>query len=308
MKIIGINLWTIRLTLVKTTPVLLAALGGLHSERAGIANIALEGMMLVSAFFAVVGSYFTGSALIGLLTGVGAGALMGFLLGFMAERLKGDQIVVGVAINLLALGLTGYLLETIFGHPGNTPPVPKLPEISIPIVEKLPFGYIFSGHHPIVYIAFLLVPIVHLEIYKTPWGLRLRSIGEKPVVADTLGINVERVRIISTVISGIFAGLGGVALSLGELSLFAERMTAGRGYLALAALIFGKWTPVGVLLTTLFFGFVDAWQEGLQGMFIEIPSEFFTMLPYLFSLIVLALFVKRIRPPASIGKPYIKPK
>ena len=294
------------MTLIKTTPILLASLGGLHSERSGVANIALEGIMLISSFFAVVGSYFTGNPWMGLLIGVGSGALTGLFLGFMAEKLKGDQIVIGVAINILALGVTGYLLETIFGHPGNTPPVPKLPEIDIPFFDRLPFGYVFSGHHPLVYLSYALVPVVYIEIFKTPWGLRLRSIGEKPVVADTLGINVERVRLISTTLSGVFAGLGGVALSLGELSLFAERMTAGRGYLALAALIFGKWTPTGVLLTTLFFGFVDAWQEGLQGIFIDIPSEFFTMFPYLFSLIVLAVFVGKIRPPAAIGKPYMK--
>ncbi len=303
---IGINAWTFRLTLVKTTPLLLAALGGLHSERIGIANIALEGMMLTSAFFSVVGSYFTGSPWIGLLLGVSSSAVLGFLLGFLSDRARGDQIVIGVAINLLALGMTGYLLETIFGHPGNTPPVSKLPEIYIPWLDRLEYGFIFSGHHPLVYLAFLLVPLVHLEIYHTPWGLRLRSIGENPYVADSLGVNVLRMRLLSTTISGVLAGLGGAALSLGELSLFAERMTAGRGYLALAALIFGKWTPLGVFLTTLFFGFVDAWQEALQSEFIDIPSEFFTMFPYLFSLIVLALFVKRMRPPASIGKPFVK--
>ncbi len=306
--ILGINAWTFRLTLVKTTPLLLAALGGLHSERAGVANIALEGMMLIAAFFAVVGSYFTGSALIGLLAGVLAGAVFGALLGYLSEHFKGDQIVIGVAINLLALGLTGYLLETIFGHPGNTPPVTKLPEIYIPFLDNLQYGFVFSGHHPLVYLAFILVPVVYFEIYKTPWGLRIRSIGENPEVADVLGINVEMYRVLSSTISGIFAGLAGVALSLGELSLFAERMTSGRGYLALAALIFGKWHPAGVLFTTLFFGFIDAWQEGMQGIYMEIPSEFFTMLPYLFSLVVLALFVKRIRPPAAIGKPYVKGK
>jgi len=306
MTIPGLNMWTFRLTLIKTTPLLLAALGGLHSERSGIANIALEGMMLTSAFFAVVGSYFTGSAAVGLIVGVAAGAFMGFLLGFLSEHFKGDQIIIGVAINLLALGLTGYLLETIFGHPGNTPPVAKLPEITIPFLDNMRYGYLISGFHPLVYVAFLLVPLVYIEIYKTPWGLRLRSLGENPEVADTLGISVEWYRVLAATISGIFAGLGGVALSLGELSLFAERMTSGRGYLALAALIFGKWHPVGVLLTTLFFGFVDAWQEAMQGEFINIPSEFFTMLPYLFSLIVLALFVKKMRPPAAVGKPYVK--
>ncbi len=305
---IGIDGWTFRLTLVKTTPLLFAALGGLHSERAGIANIALEGMMLTSAFFSVVGSYFTGSAFVGVLLGVASAAGLGFLLGFLSDKARGDQIVIGVAINLLALGLTGYLLETIFGHPGNTPPVSKLPEIYIPILDKWEYGFIFSGHHPLVYIAFLLVPLVHFELYHTPWGLRLRSIGEDPKVADSLGVNVLRMRLCSTTISGILAGLGGAALSLGELSLFAERMTAGRGYLALAALIFGKWTPTGVLLTTLFFGFVDAWQEALQSQFMEIPSEFFTMLPYLFSLIVLIVFVKQIKPPSSIGKPFVKSK
>ena len=305
---IGMDGWTFRLTLVKTTPLLFAALGGLHSERAGIANIALEGMMLTSAFFSVVGSYFTSSATFGVLLGVASAAGLGFLLGFLSDKARGDQIVIGVAINLLALGLTGYLLETIFGHPGNTPPVNKLPEIDIPILDNWKYGFIFSGHHPLVYIAFLLVPLVHFELYHTPWGLRLRSIGENPKVADSLGVNILRMRLCATTISGILAGLGGAALSLGELSLFAERMTAGRGYLALDALIFGKWTPTGVLLTTLFFGFVDAWQEALQSQFVEIPSEFFTMLPYLFSLIVLVVFVKQIRPPSSIGKPFVKSK
>lgn len=300
----------LRLTLRKTTPLLLAALGGLFSERVGIANIALEGMMLTGAFFAVIISYFTQNPWLGVLAGMISGMGMSLLLGVASIKFKANQIVTGAAINILALGITGFLLETIFEKPGNSPIVPKIEIISLPFIEDIPvWGEIISSHHIFVYISFALVLIIHLFFFKTPLGLHMRSVGEYPLAADTMGVNVYKMRYLGVSISGILAGLAGASLSLGDLSFFAERMTAGRGYIALAALIFGKWTPLGVLGSTLFFGFADALQESLQGMGkINIPSEFFLIIPFVLSLIVLAGFVGRARPPASIGVPYEKEK
>lgn len=300
----------LRLTLRKTTPLLLAALGGLFSERVGIANIALEGMMLTGAFFAVIISYFTQNPWLGVLAGMISGMGMSLLLGVASIKFKANQIVTGAAINILALGITGFLLETIFEKPGNSPIVPKIEIISLPFIEDIPvWGEIISSHHIFVYISFALVLIIHLFFFKTPLGLHMRSVGEYPLAADTMGVNVYKMRYLGVSISGILAGLAGASLALGDLSFFAERMTAGRGYIALAALIFGKWTPLGVLGSTLFFGFADALQESLQGMGkINIPSEFFLIIPFVLSLIVLAGFVGRARPPASIGVPYEKEK
>ena len=298
----------LRLTLRKTTPLLLAALGGLFSERVGIANIALEGMMLTGAFFAVIISYFTQNPWLGVLAGMISGMGMSFLLGVASIKFKANQTVTGAAINIMALGITGFLLETIFEKPGNSPIVPKIEIISLPFIKDIPvWGEIISSHHIFVYTSFALVLILHLFFFKTPLGLHMRSVGEHPMAADTMGINVYKMRYLGVSISGILAGLAGASLALGDLSFFAERMTAGRGYIALAALIFGKWTPLGVLGSTLFFGFADALQESLQGIGkINIPSEFFLIIPFILSLIVLAGFVGRARPPASIGVPYEK--
>jgi len=298
----------LRLTLRKTTPLLLAALGGLFSERVGIANIALEGIMLTGAFFAVITSYFTQNPWLGVLAGMISGMGMSLLLGVASIKFKANQIVTGAAINILALGITGFLLETIFEKPGNSPIVPKIEIISLPFIKDIPvWGEIISSHHIFVYISFALVLILHLFFFKTPLGLHMRSVGECPLAADTMGINVYKIRYLGVSISGILAGLAGASLALGDLSFFAERMTAGRGYIALAALIFGKWTPLGVLGSTLFFGFADALQESLQGIGkINIPSEFFLIIPFVLSLVVLAGFVGRARPPASIGVPYEK--
>lgn len=296
------------LTLRKTTPLLLAALGGLFSERVGIANIALEGIMLTGAFFAVIVSYFTQNPWLGVLAGMISGMGMAFLLGLASIKFKANQIVTGAAINILALGITGFILEAIFKKPGNSPIVPKIEIISLPFIKDIPvLGEIISSHHIFVYFSFILAFLLHIFFFKTSKGLHMRAVGEYPLAADTLGINVYKIRYLGVSISGILAGLAGASLSLGDLSFFAERMTAGRGYIALAALIFGKWTPLGVLGSTLFFGFADALQESLQGIGeIKLPSEFFLIIPFVLSLIVLAGFVGRARPPASIGVPYEK--
>jgi len=270
------------------TPLIITAIGGLLSERAGIINIALEGKMLIGAFFAVVVSYYTGNPWLGILGAAVAGAVLAFVHALVCIEYHANQVVSGIAINMLATGLTVFLLQVIFGVAGTSPQV-----------EKLPVWGIF---HPLVYFAIILVVIVHLFLFYTPWGLRLRSVGEHPAAAETAGINVVKTRYIFVTLSGVLAGISGAALSLGVLNVFVQDMTAGRGFIALAAMIFGKWTPIGVLLASLLFGFADALQMRLQG--VGIPSQFIQMLPYIFTMVALAGFVGKATPPAALGKTY----
>ncbi|MBM7614054.1 ABC transporter permease [Alkaliphilus hydrothermalis] len=243
-------------TLRSATPLIITAIGGLISERSGIINIALEGKMLIGAFTAVVVSYYTGNPWFGVLGAIVAGGLMALIHGIVSIKYKANQVVSGTAINILAGGLTVFLLQIIFGVAGTSPQVAKLPS--------------WGRFHPLVYFAILLVFLTHYVIYYTPWGLRLRAVGEHPSAADTVGINVIRMRYIAVVISGMLAGLAGAALSIGGLNVFVKGMTTGRGFIALAAMIFGKWTPIGALGASLLFGFADALQMRLQG--IGIPS------------------------------------
>ncbi len=302
-------------TIRAATPLMLAALGGIFSERSGIVNIALEGIMLIGAFFAMMISYLGAkiglpplvSAAAGLMGAVVFGFLISMIHAVVSIRFQANQVVSGVAINILALGLTGFLLQFIFKTSGNSPSVPNLPAMPIPLLSKIPvLGDIFFNQSPIVYIALLAVPLSAFVLFRTPLGLRLRSVGEHPKAADTMGINIFKLRYLGVGLSGVLGGLGGAYLSIGQLNIFTEGMTNGRGYIALAAVIFGKWNPWGALGACLLFGLADAIQISLQNAGVNIPSDFLLMLPYILTLVALAGFIGRSKPPAAAGVPYEK--
>jgi general nucleoside transport system permease protein len=281
---------TIRLA----TPLILAAQGGLFSERSGVINIALEGMMLAGAFTAAAVTYAAGNPFVGLLAGMAAGLIIALIHAVACIRYQADQVVTGTAINILMIGMPAFLSGAFFLSSGATPQIPK--DHLIP-------------RAPIV-IAFVLVPIVWYVLYKTPFGLRLRSVGENPEAADAAGVRVAPMRYWGVLLSGALAGIGGAYLSIGQSSLFTRNMTSGRGFIALAALIFGKWRPVQTMLACLLFGFTEAVSIQMQGVTLpsgeNIPVQFIQMVPYLLTIIVLAGFIGSSRPPRALGIPYQK--
>jgi ABC-type uncharacterized transport system permease subunit len=277
------------------TPLVLAALGGMFSERSGVVNIALEGIMLAGAFSAAAVTYAVGNPWVGLLAGIGAGLLIAAIHALACIRYKANQVVSGTAINILMVGVPGFLSGAFFLSSGSTPQLPK--EQLIP-------------NTPIV-IAALMVPLTWYVLYRTPFGLRLRSVGENPEAADAAGVSVERIRYTGVLLSGVLAGIGGAYLSIGQSSLFTRNMTSGRGFIALAALIFGKWRPVQTMLACLLFGFTEAVSIQMQGVVklpsgADIPVQFISMVPYILTIVVLAGFIGHSRPPRAIGLPYQK--
>lgn len=302
-SIIGFVEATVRLS----TPILLASLGGMFTARAGIINFALEGIMINGAFFAVYGSYITGSPWVGVLFGIAGGLIAAAVLGFASITAKVDQVVAGTGINILFLGLTSYLLGIVFGIGSAPSNVPSFKALPIPVLHNIPIvGDILFNQIPLVYISIILVPICWYVVYKTPFGLKLRAIGEYPKAADSVGINVTRTKWMAIIISGILGGFGGAFLSIGQLSVFMERMTAGRGYVAWATVTVGKWNPFGIYGASLLFGAADALQLRLQAVGIKVPYQFFMMLPYVLTMLVLAGVVGRTVAPAFMGKPYRK--
>lgn len=277
-------------TIRQAAPILITAIGGMFSEVAGVINIGLEGMMLMGAFSAAVVSYYTGNPYIGILGGMIAGALMAGIHAVLSIKYKGNQTVSGVAINLFASGFTVFMLRVLFNQSGNTPSVPKVGSI---------------GNVSIIVIIIYAVALwSHYFLYKTKTGLRMRAVGEHPLAADTVGIDVAKVRYFSVMMSGALAGLGGAYLSIGALSQFTKEMSAGRGFIALAALVFGKWTPKGVLAASLLFGFADAGQTLVQQYVDFIPPQFIQMIPYILTLLALAGVVGKAVAPSAAGKPY----
>jgi len=290
------------------TPLVLAALGGLFSERSGVINIALEGKMLAGAFTAAALTHAVDTRLgmgaaspwIGLLGGMVAGLFIAAIYALACIKFKADQVVSGAAINILMLGMPGLLSGAFFLSSGSTPQIPKdrlLPQS--PVV--------------IAFTVLALVAGIWYVVYKTPFGLRLRSVGENPEAADAAGVSVSRIRYSGVLLAGILAGLGGAYLSIGQSSLFTRNMTAGRGFIALAALIFGKWRPVQTLLACLLFGFTEAVSIQMQGVFKlpsgdDIPVQFIQMVPYVLTIVVLAGFIGSSRPPRALGIPYQKEK
>ncbi len=283
------------------TPLTLAAIGGLFSERSGIVNIALEGLMLVGAFAAAVATFYSGSPWFGVLMAAVAGAMMAHVHGLVCVKFKGNHIVSGVGINILAIGATPFIAGALFGTTGSTPDIARsLGTWSIPGLSA-----VLGEYSPLVFLSWLAVPLAYVLVFRTRFGLRLRAAGENPWAAETAGVNVARIRYVAVLLSGVFAGLAGAFLSIGYGTSFVRNMTAGRGFLALAVLIFGKWTPGGALAACLLFGFFDALQMRLQGVG-SIPPQFVQMIPYIVTMLVLVGAVGRARPPAALGKSYDK--
>lgn len=271
------------------TPLIFAAMGGLLSERSGVINIALEGLMLIGAFFAVAGTYYFEDPWLGLICGVVAAAVGASIHAVWCISLRADQIIAATAINLLGGGLTIFLLQRIWNQSGQSTPVEKLPE--------------FWGNVSIlVPVAFALVPLVAFILYRTKPGLRIQAAGEHPRAAESVGINVTLYRYACVISSGVLAGMGGVYLSIGELSVFTRDMTQGRGFIALAAVIFGNWTPIGALAACLLFAGSQALQIQAQAQDLGINTDLLLALPYILTLVAIAGFVRRSRPPAGLGQ------
>ncbi len=278
------------------TPILFAALGAVVSDQAGVINIGLEGMMLTSAFTGVVVSAYTESAWLGLAAGVVAATLMALLMGYFSLKLKTDIILAGIAMNLLASGGTVFLLYVIAHDKGVSSSLASkvLPQLELPIIKDIPvLGAILSNHNVLTYIALLSVIVVYYFLYRTPLGLRLRAVGENAHAAESVGVGVHRVQFIALAISGMLAGFGGAHLSMGYVSWFSRDMTAGRGFIGLAAEALGGRTPFGTLVASLFFGFADALSNYLQSL--RVPSEFVQMIPYLATVLGLAIYAQRQR-------------
>jgi general nucleoside transport system permease protein len=288
------------------TPLILAALGGIVSERSGVINLGLEGMMLMGAYFGIYGADATGSWLLGALIGMAAGGALAFVHAVFSISLRADQVVSGTAVNLLALGITGYAFIAEYGDQGTPGTVPRVPEITLPLIEDIPFfGDAIGSASVLTWVGLILVPLLTLFLFRTPRGLRLRSVGEKPRAAETVGVSVIRTRYVAVTASGLLAALGGVYLSIALLGSFSQNMTDGRGFIALAAVIFGNWRPLGALAAAFLFGFSSALAQRLPE-FSESTAVLLQALPYVLTLIVVAGVIGRSRPPASIGIPYVK--
>ena len=293
-------------TLVYATPLAYAALGGIFCERAGVVNIGLEGMMLTGAFSGIWGTVWSGSWAIGLVVAVIAGAAIAAVHALFAIHLRADQIVTGTAINFLALGVTGYAFIDIYGSNGTPASISSVPDITLPGIRSIPgLGGVFGSLNLMIWIVFGLLVITEVILFRTPIGLRIRSVGEHPRAADTVGIPVYRIRYACVIASGMLAALGGAYLSIGFVGSFGQNMTAGRGFIALAAVIFGKWRPYGAFAACLLFGFANGLADRLQSV-ANVSPNLLATLPYVLTLIALVGLVGRSRPPAADGQPYVK--
>ena len=314
----GVFVWSalIAATLRYATPLTFAAIGGMFSERSGVVNIGLEGMMLTGAYFGAYGADKTGSWVGGLFIGVLSGALLALVHAIFTITLRADQIVIGTAVNFLALGITGYLYNEHYGNNGTPNNLPAVPDVNLRFLAHIPphgfgnFLYNSIGQlNLMVWLSLLLLPISYVVMFNTPVGLRIRSVGEHPKAADTLGISVYRTRYAAVTLSGALAALGGVFLSIGFVNSFTENMTAGRGFIALAALIFGGWRSFGAFSAALLFGFSSALAQRLPDLSASESAAWpvlFQTLPYVLTLIAVAGVIGRSIPPAAIGRPYVK--
>lgn len=303
MSLIGI----LQTTVQRSVPIAFGALSGLLCERAGVVNIAIEGMLLVGAFTgAVVGSA-TGNIVIGLVAGALVGGLLASVLAVLAIRYLVDQIIAGTVINIFALGITSFVATRVLQTNQELNSPERFDAIPIPVLSEVPIiGPMFFNGTIFLYVLIVLVGLIHYALFYTRWGLRVRAVGEHPRAADTVGINVFRTRYQNVILGGIVAGIGGAYFTLGSTGSFQEEMTAGKGFIGLAAMIFGAWTPIGSFLASLVFGFADTLQARLSILNVAVPSEFLLMLPYLVTIVVVAGLVGRVRAPAADGRPYQK--
>lgn len=308
---------TIRLSVV----LIFACLAGLYSERAGVFDIGLEGKLLISAFFSAAVSYETGNVWVGVLAGVSASLVFSLIHGIASITYRGNQLIAGVALNFLASGLTIVIGHAWFKKGGQSPALPngsRFQEITLPFADALRdipiagpiYADVISGHKPLVYIAFLMVPLTWWLLFRTRFGLRLRAVGENPASVDTAGVSVNRYRYAAVLIAGVLCGLGGAYLATSQASAFGREMSAGRGFIALAALIFAKWRPWYALISCLLFGFLEAISNlypsiDVFGLF-EIPVQFTQALPYILTVVILAGFVGKAVAPRAGGEPYVK--
>lgn len=310
------DLFTVSLvfsTIRLSTPLVWAAIGGLYSERSGVINVALEGLMLAGAFTAAAITYYAGNPWAGLAAAMLAGGGVAWLIAVACIRFKANEVVTGTGVNILFLGLPAVLSGALFLSSGSTPQLRKeqlMPSLS-QLLPGSPQWRIFTDVSIVSLLALIAVFVTGYVLYRTPFGLRLRSVGENPAAADAAGVRVTRIRYAAVIMSGALAGVGGAYLSIGQSSLFTRNMTAGRGFIALAALIFGKWRPVPTLLACLLFGFADALTIQMQGVAKlpsgeDVPVQFVQMVPYVVTIVVLAGFIGQSRAPGALGVPYEK--
>jgi general nucleoside transport system permease protein len=305
-KLQGVVVWSalVPSTLANATPLLFAAIGGVISERSGVINIALEGIMLIGAFFGLLGADLTGSWVGGLALATAAGGMTALIYAFFAIQLRANQIVGGLAVNLFAVGITSYLLVDRYGAHGTPQDLPGIPDVHLGFISDVYFvGPALGSLNLMVWLGLLFVVVSHVVLFRTPIGTRLRAVGEKPEAAENAGISVFRVRYIAVVCSGMLGALGGAYLSIGFVHAFSDNMTSGRGYIALASVALGAWRPVGALGAVLLFGFASALALRLQ-VFSESAATLLQALPYVLTLVLVAGLVRRARAPAADGVPY----
>ncbi len=288
------------------TPLIFGALGGMFSERSGVVNVGLEGMMLMGAFFGIMAADKLDSWILGLLVGILSGGAMALIHAIWSIHFRADQIISGFAINFLALGLTGYLFIDVYGQEGTPTDIPSIPNVHIGLLDDIPFfGDVIGNLNLMIWVALILIPLSWLVLFKTPLGLRIRAVGEHPRAADTVGIDVYAIRYGAVITSGMLAAAGGAYLSIGFVGSFNENMTAGRGFIALAAVIFGNWRPFGAAAACLLFGFSSALAQRLPE-YSSSAAVLFQALPYVLTLIAVAGVIGRSIPPAAVGRPYQK--
>jgi general nucleoside transport system permease protein len=293
-----------------STPITLAAIGATICEKSGVVNIAMEGMMIISAFFAVVAAYFTGNPWLGLLAGIAAGGIFSLIHAVATVTFHLDHVVSGAVLNILSFGIVRYLMVMFFGHPGTTDPIPRglnSYKFAIPGLSKIPvLGPMFFNQTPIIYISFILIIATVFFLKKTKLGLHLKAAGEHPMALETIGVSVYKMRYLGVLISGFFSGLAGAYLSIENAVSFTEGMSNGRGFIAMAAMISGGWSAIGSFLAALFFGFADAFQLRMQIFkVLPIPPEIFIIFPYVATVIAVAGLVRRSRPPKADGIDFI---
>lgn len=290
-------------------PILLAALGEIFAERSGVLNINLEGQMLVGAFSGFIVAYFTESLLLGTLAGIVSGIVLALILSYICISLHASQIVAGITLNIFALGITSFWYRVAFGVTTSPPGIETYGVIPIPLLRKIPLlGSILFEQNLLVYLSVIITIIAYIILFKTSLGLRIRATGEYPRAAETMGVNIVRIRYLSVVVCGALAGLGGTFLSLGLLGRFVDNISAGRGFISLAIVIFGKWNPILAFGAAILFGAADALQLRLQALGMQLPYQFMLMLPYALTILTIILTGKNSVAPAAIGIPYEREK